>query len=283
MYCKECGTQIDDDSKFCVKCGTKQSSQPNQPESKTKRDTTQIKDSLKKVIKPITKKPVHQKSPLDEKYDNSYKRDSSPIIVGILWWILSFLSLTYREEVWSDDDGTLLGILFFTLLIFTNWGWRIAKAKNRDELGWAIFVFILSPLALIILGTKKKFLYTSYYHSLDDKEKSKETSNIAISKMNAYLYNESIIFSSKSIEQNKENPTPYKTRGYCKYLMKDYSGALIDMNTYIELASDDMDGFYKRGLIYIELGEKQNAINDLKLASENGNVRAQSEIEKINI
>jgi len=24
MYCKNCGIQIDDDSKFCIRCGTKQ-------------------------------------------------------------------------------------------------------------------------------------------------------------------------------------------------------------------------------------------------------------------
>lgn len=38
MFCKECGTQLPDDAKFCINCGTITNSSPSQVQNNTNRD-----------------------------------------------------------------------------------------------------------------------------------------------------------------------------------------------------------------------------------------------------
>ena len=81
MYCKECGEQIDDDSKFCNYCGTQQSKSFPLPDSKL----LNIKPDNGQTLRQNTKSSVGSKEVinLQIKYDETYRRSfTPPLVVG---------------------------------------------------------------------------------------------------------------------------------------------------------------------------------------------------------
>ena len=95
MYCKNCGEQISDDSKFCSCCGSEQSLKQvsdNQPNlsSKPQPNNKNLNISLS-IKKPafITR----NKEVFDDKYDTTYKREIDATITGII--VLVCLSIIW--------------------------------------------------------------------------------------------------------------------------------------------------------------------------------------------
>jgi tetratricopeptide (TPR) repeat protein len=60
----------------------------------------------------------------------------------------------------------------------------------------------------------------------------------------------------------KSEPAAFSARGWTKYYLKDYMGALVDFNKEIELEPSAPDGYYNRGSAKSELGDQNGAIID---------------------
>ena len=60
----------------------------------------------------------------------------------------------------------------------------------------------------------------------------------------------------------------FSNRASAKVQLKDLDGAITDLNQALRLKSDAAEDYYKRGLIYIELGQRQEGITDLKKAAD---------------
>ncbi|MEI8224681.1 MAG: zinc ribbon domain-containing protein [Bacteroidota bacterium] len=162
MYCKECGKQIDNASKFCSYCGTKQSI--NQV-SENKIDLSTKPDPIPQNVNiSLSFKKANDKSKSDEikvdKYDRTYKGDSSATVVAsILMIIILIISLIVKFDNQYDYAvylviGVVLNIIW--RIVATFWTVDIAKRQNRDTIGWGFFAFFIPNLALFIIGLLKK-------------------------------------------------------------------------------------------------------------------------------
>lgn len=60
----------------------------------------------------------------------------------------------------------------------------------------------------------------------------------------------------------QKSPTHYFKNGSAKFSLKDYTGAIVDLNKSIQLKNDFTDAFYVRAICYGELGEIDNAEQD---------------------
>ena len=61
------------------------------------------------------------------------------------------------------------------------------------------------------------------------------------------------LFCTQAIELNSDNALAYSMRGIIFYLLKDYNGAISDLNRAIQLNPSDYKNFYNRGLAYVKL------------------------------
>lgn len=66
----------------------------------------------------------------------------------------------------------------------------------------------------------------------------------------------------------------YYYRGFAKVNIKDYQGALLDLNKYIDKNKEDDSGYIQRGIINLNLNEKEKACLDFSRAGELGNNEA---------
>ncbi len=82
MYCKNCGTQIENDSKFCFSCGTNVESISNGLNNQTNKEKEQTvfnQDSKNLILKV-------------EKFDSSYKwNNEAPLVIGIIIFLSNLL------------------------------------------------------------------------------------------------------------------------------------------------------------------------------------------------
>ena len=162
MYCKECGKQLDNASKFCSYCGTKQSI--NQvPENKidlsTKPDPITQNVNISLSFRKAKDKSIKDEVKVD-KYDRTYDGDHESTVVGVIVMIISLIILT-TVNIDNETDLQIYKALAATINIFwriivTIWVVDIAKRQNRDTTAWGIFAFIIPNLALIIIGLLKK-------------------------------------------------------------------------------------------------------------------------------
>ena len=152
MYCKNCGTKIDDDSKFCNFCGK------NQYNSHATEENKEINVNLKfsppkfGIKKPISNKIKSKK----EKYDETYIKEHNASLFGIIMIIAQIVILSYggfkTEKVFIVSSFIFLALR----IILTIWVVNIAKRQNRDPFFWGIFAFFVTSFTLIIIGMKGK-------------------------------------------------------------------------------------------------------------------------------
>jgi hypothetical protein len=168
MYCKECGKIIDDDSKFCSYCGTKQSISlttenitRNQKESNDPHK--QVIDNSLSFGKPI-KREITESTKI-EKYDRSYQGDSQATVVGVVLIIINLIILLTIniEDPYDLQVYKAIAALINTIwrIIATIWVVNIAKRQNREQALWGLFAFLIPNLALIIIGLLKKLKLSS--------------------------------------------------------------------------------------------------------------------------
>ena len=182
-FCKYCGKQIDSDSIYCSFCGKEQStitkdkdSNDNTADQKKKESIdVNVKFATPKISKPDLTALLKKKSA--SKYDESYKRDYSPTIVGIILGVLTLVA-----NIFGIEDPQLLTIIIISLIIFrifiAVWCYNLARGLNRENRGWGAFGFFLPVVALIIIGFKKK---------LRDKPKPQVLNKNDISVKNQYV------------------------------------------------------------------------------------------------
>lgn len=60
----------------------------------------------------------------------------------------------------------------------------------------------------------------------------------------------------------QKSPTHYFKNGSAKFSLKDYKGAIVDLDKSIKLKNDFTDAFYVRAICYAELGEMDKAEED---------------------
>ena len=78
--------------------------------------------------------------------------------------------------------------------------------------------------------------------------------------------NETLTLCTRAIELNSGNALAYSLRGVIFYLMKDYNGAISDLNRAIELNPSEYKNFYNRGLAHVKLNNYRAAANDFEAA-----------------
>lgn len=176
MFCKSCGTKIDDDSIFCYSCGSKQSGF-SMPNIKNEQST----QNFEKV----------EKQP---KYDPTYSKEVIATIVGVTQLLLSLIFLlagppkfnTYEDYLDFRTFGILLVFIF--RIVITFWVVNIAKRQNRETLGWGFLAFFLPSIALIIIGQLKKL--NKFNNGIQKQERTNKNSEISKNK-NIPSYKES--------------------------------------------------------------------------------------------
>lgn len=87
-------------------------------------------------------------------------------------------------------------------------------------------------------------------------------------------YKESLKYFNKCFSLTQDpNAYLYNNRGYVKYKLNDFDGALKDINTSIKLFSSNSYAYRNRALIYIDQGKTEKACEDLNKAIELGFTR----------
>lgn len=257
MYCRNCGKQIDYNSKYCSYCGTKLTSIIDNDIKESSNISSFSQQKENNNIKEIYR------------YDYLYERDLRPLITGILMF---FVNLIIIFSGWIlIEVNIILSLLSLVLrILITIWCVNIAQKLNRNETGWGFLAFFLPVLALILIGIKKKFLYSKDYPTMASEDKSIENNNIAfrLAKENKYL--DALFFADKSIEFNPHNHAAFDTRGYIKYFLKDFKSALEDFNKSIELEDNHAVKYFHRGNVFKEIGKIEDALEDWQIAAEMG-------------
>lgn len=174
-FCKYCGKQIDSDSIYCTFCGKEQSTISKDKESKEdneKIETEPKKESIDVNVKfaaPKIPKPDFSslsKKKTESKYDETYARDYSPTIVGVILGVM--VSVANFFGIQDPEIYSIIVIFLFLMRIFIAiWCYNLSKTLNRENRGWGAFGFFLPVVALIIIGFKKK---------LKDSQKPQEVS-----------------------------------------------------------------------------------------------------------
>ena len=235
MFCKNCGTQIDNNSKFCNHCGASlikavaptNNEQIVSPQTVKKLETVfgvnlskpaiggflvwvlihlillltnwKGSDSANEYFWPFSKRaeledydftefllytvvplivlviinlfkePQQKKQlALEQKYDLSFEKDTTPTMVGLFILLISlvlyFISGSGDRQEYEKAAQTraILSVISLFLRIgITVWVVNIAKKLNRDTVGWGFLTFFFPSIALIIIGQKRKLKQTN--------------------------------------------------------------------------------------------------------------------------
>lgn len=81
-------------------------------------------------------------------------------------------------------------------------------------------------------------------------------------------YDSALYYYNKAIQYDKKGFSDYLQRGFCKYKLGKYDGALEDVNRYLIRSPDWSWAYYYRGLIYIAKKEYGKACKDIDTAVE---------------
>ena len=152
MYCKECGKQIDDNSKYCSSCGTLQSIKIIDNERNISNNLTDARIANSNN----TGSAKRQKIVINEisRFDSDYRKPLELTVLGILL-IISIIALSLLDlniEGYAVVSVTLFVIKIVLVIIIVN----TAKEQDRNTTGWGIFGFFFTGLALIIIGLLPK-------------------------------------------------------------------------------------------------------------------------------
>ncbi|MGE5417185.1 MAG: tetratricopeptide repeat protein [Acidobacteriota bacterium] len=163
-------------------------------------------------------------------------------------------------------------------------------------MGILLFIFILMPLAFwLSFGNSSYYnLKASEYYDAEKYDQAIEYYSKAIdagaATPDAYQkrgycyeelgkYQEAIDDYSQALKENDSDPDLYLNRGDCYREIQEYRSALVDYTDYIEGAqkpsSYDTDdkhfvelGYCRRAQVYVDLGQNDQALENLKLALE---------------
>ena len=157
MYCKNCGKQIDHDSKFCNYCGTEQTINLSD-ENKERKSIESAKGKTHIKLTEIQKGKKDQGNQKRQKFDYTYVKEKNATFVGILLAIINVI--VYVVDIENTEKAMevlLIGSLLLRILI-VSWVVNIAKRQNRNVIGWGILAFLFPPITLIIIGLLRKKL-----------------------------------------------------------------------------------------------------------------------------
>lgn len=276
MFCKNCGIQIDIDSKFCYSCGTEQKINITEIKGNDSKAGFQIHIEKADSVKPQNIK----SSDYNSSYDETHRTNTGATVFGVILLIISVI-ISISASKRNIDEGSLaiIQIISLCLRIFiVIWCVNVAKELNRSKAAWGLFAFFLPSIALIFIGLKKRLSYSPEYISKSDMGKAEEINNLAYRYAKAQHFQYALFLVNKSIELEPEVHAAFDTRGYIKYFLKDYHGALADLNKSIEMNPNYAIKYYHRGSIYKQLGKMEEAFLDWNQAVEMGSKDAEMAI-----
>ncbi|HLN52615.1 MAG TPA: hypothetical protein VK212_02835 [Lentimicrobium sp.] len=79
-------------------------------------------------------------------------------------------------------------------------------------------------------------------------------------------YKQAVAYCDLALAANSTYNEAYFHRGYNKFLMKDYSGAIVDFSVCIDLNADYLDAYLYRALCHQKAGNNLAATKDYNLA-----------------
>ena len=79
-------------------------------------------------------------------------------------------------------------------------------------------------------------------------------------------YKQAIAYCDLALSANSTYNEAYFHRGYNKFLLKDYAGAIVDFSVCIDLNSDYLDAYLYRALCHQKSGNNLAATRDYNLA-----------------
>lgn len=85
---------------------------------------------------------------------------------------------------------------------------------------------------------------------------------------------------TKIIERNPKNYSAYLMRASIKEILKDYSGAIEDINKAILIKHNFADAFSQRGVVRYKMNDRNEALHDFKIAEKLGSKKAVHLIKK---
>jgi small basic protein len=155
MFCKNCGKQIDNDSKFCSYCGVSLTNEPTVITQEKKTHSFQAFPA--QSITPPTPVSI-------DKYDMSFKKDDSLTTIGIVMLIIGIIgTISMQNEITKmtfDEFRTfqIVGIIVSLVVRVVVIGVvsQYANKLNRDSFLWGFFAFIVPAICLIVIGQQKK-------------------------------------------------------------------------------------------------------------------------------
>jgi len=183
LFCKYCGKPADDDSKYCKHCGLLLNY-----ESKDSADD--IRQEKKYINPSISEYSNRSRStPYQQKYDESYEREYSAVIVGTAVIMLGLMMIIGGIFTNPELTNIIHGINFLWRVIVVIWVVSIADHQNRNTVGWGITAFLIPNLTLIIIGLQKKLLKDGYHeneHVKSNYSEVKEDSSLVWGCPNCY-------------------------------------------------------------------------------------------------
>lgn len=93
------------------------------------------------------------------RYTVEAKSNSNMIYAGIILIVINAILVFSKTRIsdvnnFTREQATVEIIVHVVGLILSIWAMIVAKKLNRSAIFWGLFTFILTPISLIILGTK---------------------------------------------------------------------------------------------------------------------------------
>ena len=139
MYCKYCGKQIDDDSKFCKECGRSLdsiTSSPSNYESFFKKHIVLIAlIVIWYIVAYVYSSAYYDKEDIGIIFGMYLV---TPIIIGLFYWVYKH-NCKYHIQLFNKADSTKIKLLKYAYLAYT----FIVPFVCSDGLGYDYFVYFV--------------------------------------------------------------------------------------------------------------------------------------------
>ena len=103
-------------------------------------------------------------------------------------------------------------------------------------------------------------------------------------KFDSRMHREAIADFTKAIESVSHDPRYYNARGEARYKLQDYAGAMADLNMVIDTWYSGKiaksEAYFWRGMVKIDMGQKENGCIDLNKSAKLGYAKA-VEVKKV--